>query len=233
MSIPASPSLAPLSLLQIEAQFKGNLWRGDALGSSPDQVVSTGFNELDKVLPGKGWSTHSLAELLLPAEGIGEINLLSQSLKQITRGGGNILLVTPPHIPYMPAWENLDMDSRRILIARVYKPVERLWALEQGVRSAAFGAIICWLPAISLQAMRRLYIIARAAASLIFLFRPANAQFEPSAAPLRILLGSARRHTLSVRILKRRGAPLDLPIYIALPQIGLFPGHVASIPVLA
>ncbi|MDN5751898.1 MAG: translesion DNA synthesis-associated protein ImuA [Nitrosospira sp.] len=229
MSIPASSPLAAPSLLQIEAQFKSRIWRGDAFGSSPDEVVSSGFDKLDKALPGGGWPTRSLTELLLPAEGLGEIRLLSESLRQIIRRGGNILLVSPPYIPYMHAWENLYMDSRRILIAGVYKPAERLWVLEQGIKSAAFGAVVGWLPEVSQQTTRRLQIIARAAAGLIFLFRPVSAQFEPSAAPLRILLGSARRHVLSVRILKRRGTPVASPIHISLPWTGRFSNSVASL----
>ena len=234
MSTLVSSSLAsPLSLLQIKTQFRSKIWRGDVLGSSPDQVVSSGFNELDKALPGGGWSTHSLTELLLPAEGLGEIRLLSQALKHITQSGRNILLINPPHIPYMNAWENLHIDSRRILIVRACKAPERLWVIEQGIKSAAFGAVICWLPEANPQAMRKLQVIARTTASLVFLFRPVSAQFEPSAAPLRILLGPARRHTLSIRLLKRRGTPVVLPIYITLPQIRPFSSPVTPIPILA
>ena len=234
MSTLVSSSLAsPLSLLQIETQFRNRIWRGDALGSSPEQVVSSGFNELDKALPGGGWPTHSLTELLLPAEGLGEIRLLSPSLKHITQSGRNILLINPPHIPYMNAWENLHIDSRRILIVRACNPAERLWVIEQGIKSAAFGAVISWLSEANPQAMRKLQVIARTTASLVFLFRRVSAQFEPSAAPLRILLGLARRHTLSIRLLKRRGTPVVLPIYITLSQIGPFSSPVIPIPILA
>jgi protein ImuA len=208
----------PLSLLEIEARYKGRIWRGDALGSAADPVVSSGFDELDKELPGGGWPTRNLIELLLTAEGLGEISLLAPSLGQITGNRRNILLVGSPYIPYMHAWENLDIDSRRIVMARVYQPAECLWVLEQGIKSAAFGVVIGWLSQISQQMTRRLQIIARAASSLIFLFRPASAQFEPSAAPLRLMLGSARQHALSVRLLKRRGAPASAPLRITLPQ---------------
>jgi len=228
MSMLASPP----SLLQIEARFKNRIWRGDALGSSTDPVISSGFDKLDKELPGRGWPTRSLTELLLPAEGVGEIRLLSQPLEQTTRNGRNILLVSPPYIPYMHAWENLHIDSRRIVIARVYKPAERLWVLEQGIKSAAFGAVIGWLPESSLQTTRRLQVIARTVASLVFLFRPVSAQFESSAAPLRILLGPVAQHTLSVRVLKRRGTPVVLPIYIVLPQIKPSLGSSVSRPAL-
>jgi protein ImuA len=233
MSTLASPPSAPLSLSQIEIRFKNRIWRGDPSGSSADPVVSSGFDELDKALPGGGWPVHNLTELLLPAEGLGEIRLLGQPLGQLTGDGRNILLVGPPYIPYMSAWENLHIDSRRIVIARVYKPDERLWVLEQGIKSAAFGAVIGWLPESSLQTTRRLQVIARTVASLIFLFRPVSAQFESSAAPLRILLGPITQHTLSVRVLKRRGTPAVLPIYIVLPQIKPFLHSTVSRPALA
>lgn len=234
MSTLVSPSLplAPLSLLQIETRFRGRIWRGDISGSAPDQVVPSGFNELDEALPGGGWSPRSLTELLLPAEGLGEIRLLSPSLERITRNGRHILLVSPPHIPYMPAWGNLNIDSRRIVMIRVDSPTERLWVLEQGIKSAAFGAIIGWVPSISQPMTRKLQIIVRTAASLVFLFRPASAQFEPSAASLRVLLGSVRQHMLSVHLLKRRGTPIDLPINITLPARP-FPSFMTSSATLA
>lgn len=240
MSTLASLPSAPPSLSQIETRFKNRIWRGDPSGSSSDPsgssadpVVSSGFSELDKALPGGGWPVHNLTELLLPAEGLGEIRLLGRPLEQLTGDGKNILLVGPPYIPYMHAWENLHIDSRRIVIARVYKPAERLWILEQGIKSAAFGAVIGWLPESSLQTTRRLQVIARTIASLVFLFRPVSTQFESSAAPLRILLGPVAQHTLSAHLLKRRGAPAVLPIYITLHQIKPFLGSAVSRPALA
>ncbi len=217
MPMPASPPLAPpLSLLQIEARFKGRIWRGDTLGFSAEPVLSSGFDELDRELPGGGWPTRNLTELLLPTEGVGEIGLLSAPLAQTTGSERNILLVSPPYLPYMPAWENLDIDSRRVVMVRVHKPAERLWVLEQGIRSGAFGAVIGWLPEASQQATRKLQILARSAAMVVFLLRPASAQSEPSAATLRLLLGPARCHTLALYLLKRRAPPAASPIRIVL-----------------
>ena len=102
----SSSGASPLSLAQIEARFKGRIWRGDALGSAADPVVSSGFDELDEALPGRGWPTRNLTELLLPAEGLGEISLLAPSLGQIACNERNILLIGPPYIPHMYAWEN-------------------------------------------------------------------------------------------------------------------------------
>ena len=215
MPMPASPPLAPLSLLQIEARFKGRIWRGDTLGFSAEPVLSSGFDELDRNAR-RGMAYPQPTELLLPTEGLGEIGLLSAPLAQTTGNERNILLVSPPYLPYMPAWENMDIDSRRVVMVRVHKPAERLWAFEQGIRSSAFGVVIGWLPEASQQTTRKLQILARSAAMVVFLLRPASAQSEPSAAPLRLLLGPARCHTLALYLLKRRGPPAASPIRIVL-----------------
>ncbi|WP_256210487.1 hypothetical protein [Nitrosospira multiformis] len=72
----------------------------------------------------------------MPTEGVGEIRLLSYALRQITRSERNILQVALPYIPYVHAWKHLEIDSRHIVRFRVCKPAERLWTLEQGIRSA-------------------------------------------------------------------------------------------------
>jgi protein ImuA len=107
---------------------------------------------------------------------------------------------------------------------KAHTPAERLWAIEQGVKSAAFGAILGWFSGMSHQATRKLQILVRAVATLVFLFRPASARLEPSAAPLRILLDPVRgkhglSHILCLHLLKRRGMPAGLPIYLTLPLV--------------
>lgn len=42
------------------------VWRGSELGDSVSRTVPSGFTELDSELPGFGWPTHSLTELLMP-----------------------------------------------------------------------------------------------------------------------------------------------------------------------
>src|SRR5207253_5710537 len=56
------------------------LWLGHQLGRQVDHAVGTGFALLDAQLPGGGWPSRALTELLLPHAGIGEIRLLSPCL---------------------------------------------------------------------------------------------------------------------------------------------------------
>lgn len=47
-------------------------------------IVNTGFTELNKALPGGGWQTGTLTELLVERPGIGEFSLLLPALKSTT-----------------------------------------------------------------------------------------------------------------------------------------------------
>ena len=66
--------------------------------------VPTGVAELDDVLPLGGWPKAALTELLVPADGLGEIALLLPTLARLTQAGQRVVLIAPPYIPYAPAW---------------------------------------------------------------------------------------------------------------------------------
>jgi protein ImuA len=145
----------------------------------------------------------------------------------LTAAGRELVLLGPPHIPDPTGWEQLGIDMRRVLIVRTPRPADRLWAIEQSLKSAAFGALLAWLPEEKTlarhDALRRLQLAASSANGLTFLMRPAAAQFHASPAPLRLTLSTGKpegaRRTLSVRLLKRRGPVLAAPLSLMLPEI--------------
>ena len=67
------------------------IWRGKAANQTPDGL-STGHAALDAALPGNGWPRSALSEILLPADGIGELRLLLPALGELSRQGGNARL---------------------------------------------------------------------------------------------------------------------------------------------
>ena len=220
----------PPSLSQVEARLRDKLWRGNELLAPFAGSIPSGFDNLDRELPGGGWPTHGLTELLWPAAGLGEIRLLAHSLKQLTAEGRQIILLAPPHVPHLSGWVRLGVDSSRILLVEPPRPADLLWAIEQSLKSGAFGALMAWLPEerhhTRPEALRRLQLAATGADGLAFLFRPVSAQRDPSPAPLRLLFETPDRSSpdriLKLRILKRRGAVLAQPIEIALPEIRPF-----------
>lgn len=210
-----------------EAGLAGRFWRGDALSSSPLPSVPSGFRPLDEQLPNGGWPSRCLTELLLAHAGVGEIRFLAATLSSLTQAGREIVLLAPPHIPDPAGWQQLGIDMRRVLIVRAARPADRLWAVEESLRSSAFGALLAWLPEDKAlarhDALRRLQSAAASADGLTFLFRPAAAQYHASPAPLRLSLAvgesAGHRRTLSVRLLKRRGPVLASPLTLWLPEV--------------
>lgn len=85
-------------------------------------------------------------------------------------------------------------------------PAERLWVAEQVIRANAAGLVIAWLPQARQEQIRRLQVSAQSCDGPVFLCRPAAAEDEPSAAPLRVQLRIGVDWELHVRLLKRRGS---------------------------
>ena len=66
MSAPAPAVSSPFDPGALPRHVAAAVWRGSEVGGGAARTVSTGFGALDDQLPGGGWPTHSLTELLLP-----------------------------------------------------------------------------------------------------------------------------------------------------------------------
>lgn len=190
------------------------VWRGSGLAQCPPGIP-TGFEALDAGLPGHGWPRGELTELLADASGIGELQLVLPALSQLTTSGKRIVWLAPPHVPYPPSLAAAGVDLTQLLVVRPRGRAEALWAAEQVLRSSASRALVAWLPRIRYAELQRLAVAAEAGGGIAFLFRPAAAERESSAASLRLAL-QAGGSELVVRILKRRGAPASGPLRLAL-----------------
>ena len=195
------------------------LWRGDGRVDAP-AAIPTGFRRLDERLPGGGWPSSTLIELLVPAAGVGELRLLVPALRALSAKRPDaprwLAWLAPPHLPYAPALADAGLDPAHSLVIRPRAGLDRLWAMEQALRSGACAAVLGWIGAASDQALRRLKLAAGEGQSLGFLFRPPCHRHESSPAALRLSL-AARDRSLDIEILKSRGgipARIDgLPIH--------------------
>ncbi|HVX05606.1 MAG TPA: DNA lesion error-prone repair protein ImuA, partial [Rhodanobacteraceae bacterium] len=93
----------------------GRLWRGQGTAPRRD-ALPTGFDALDRVLPGGGWPRAALSEILFPADGVGELRLLLPALAMLSREARPIVLVAPPYLPFPAAWIAAGMDLRYLQI---------------------------------------------------------------------------------------------------------------------
>jgi hypothetical protein len=182
------------------------LWRGGDAGAP--ETVPTGFRALDARLPGGGWPLATLIELLVPAAGIGEIRLLLPALKRLTTAAGVeprwVAWLAPPHLPYAPALAEAGLDPARMLVVRPRVGSDRLWAMEQALRSGACAAVLGWAGSADGTTLRRLKLAAEEGGTPAFLLRPATHRGDGSPAALRLSL-TARDFGLDVEILKSRG----------------------------
>lgn len=200
------------------------VWRGTELEHRTTAVRSTGWSELDAELPGGGWPEQSVVEILAAQPATLEWRLLGPALQAVTAADGHVVLVAPPRHPYVPGLQQLGLSERHVIWIQADAPAERLWTVEQLVKSRAAGAVIAWLPKARAEQIRRLQVCAQGCEGLIFLCRPDAARHEPSAAPLRVHASVGIDWELHVQVLKRRGPTHEQPLALA-----SLPGGLASV----
>jgi protein ImuA len=208
------------------------VWRGGRL-SAIACAVPTGFDVLDRELPGGGWPTGALTELFVRRAGIGELQLVLPALASLSWSGKRIVWLAPPHLPYAPALAAGGIDLAQLVLVRPPGRRDALWAAEQVLRSASCHALVAWLPGARYDELRRLAVAAETSQAWVALFRPPEAAHDASPAALRILLEPSSDE-ISLRILKRRGAPaaaaLVLPVKRPVHALGrtAFPAPAAG-----
>jgi len=206
--------------MQPASSLPACVWRAHELGGTAQAGHPSGFASLDAQLPGGGWPSGMLTELISREPGAGELRLLVPLLRQLSQAQRLIILLAPPHIPHAPALQSHGIDINRLLIVQAPNAADRLWAVEKALKSGSFGCLLAWLPQERTRPehLRRLQLAAQGAQGPVFLFRPLAAQFEASPAPLRLLLLPRPEQQLSVQVLKRRGPVLAQPMLLNLPQ---------------
>src|ERR1700693_4967786 len=94
------------------------IWRGNALSHVASASVPTGFAELDAELPGGGWPTAALTEILPQNEGIGELRILGHAPAALSARGRWLAWIAPPYLPYAPALQAAGIDLARLLFIK-------------------------------------------------------------------------------------------------------------------
>ena len=194
------------------------VWKLKDASAAPTRPVwSTGYGSLDARLPGGGWPTASLIEVLLDDTGLGEVQLFLPALVESQRGTGHgetpwLVWIAPPHEPYAPALAQQGIELGRLLIVRPVSATEALWAAEQALASGVCAAVFLWLKGTDDRWLRRLKLAAEAGGALGVLFRPERHRFEASPASLRLAV-SRGENEIRLDLLKVQGGrpgPVDL-----------------------
>lgn len=161
------------------------VWRASRGSALNHEGEPTGHPTLDAVLPTGGWPRKALTELLLPADGVGEIALLLPTLARMTAAGKRVVLVAPPYIPYAPAWQSGGVELGGMDVVEA-EPRDALWAFEQCLRSGACSAVLGWPKTADARALRRLQVAADSGDCCGFALRDRRHAVNPSPAALRL-----------------------------------------------
>lgn len=176
------------------------VWRGQP-AALPPSAQPTGIATLDAALPTGGWPEAALSEILIPADGVGELQLVLPTLARMTQRKQRVVVVTPPYRPYAPAWRAAGLDLRWLTIVDIAH--DRIaWTMEQCLRSGSCAAVLGWLGNADDRTLRRLQVAADTGRALGFVFRDRTALRNPSPAALRLEIEAA---SARIKVHKCRG----------------------------
>ena len=207
-----------------------SLWRASQLARSSTHCIDTGHPALSAQLPGGGWPTGVLVDLLLQQPGIGEMRLLRPALAAVA--GRRIVLLQPPHPPQALALAALGVAPSQLIWLRAGRTADALWAAEQVLRSGSCGALLCWQSHVRSDSLRRLHLAAQCGETLFFMMRPLAAGQDASPAPLRLAL-RPQAGGIEIDFLKRRGPQRDAPLFLPLSSYLLYRHAPVDRPALA
>jgi cell division inhibitor SulA len=181
------------------------VWRGRAAplieGEQP-----TGWAMLDATLPTRGWPNAALTEILLPADGVGELRLVLPTLARLTRGDRPVVLIAPPYAPCAMGWRQQGVNLQHLEIVDADEK-QVLWAAEQCLRSGSCAAVLAWPQQADDRSLRRLQVAADTGRALAFVFRDRKHLANASPASLRLELASVPHALLWIRKCRGGNAP--------------------------
>lgn len=189
------------------------LWRASQLARADTRCIDTGFTSLSRQLPGGGWPTGCLIDVLTQQAGIQEIQLLVPALRQLQER--QVFLLQPPHVPQSLGLAGMGLHTDKVLWVKSKTTADSLWAAEHILRSGCAGGLLFWTTQIRSESLRRLHLAAQSSESLFFLLRPLAAAQDASPAPLRISLRPAPGG-LDIQFVKRRGPQRDEDLFVAI-----------------
>ncbi|HIV72480.1 MAG TPA: translesion DNA synthesis-associated protein ImuA [Candidatus Aquabacterium excrementipullorum] len=222
---------AARALSSLPPALQDALWSASRVSPGWQRACATGFSALDQELPGGGWPTHALTELLQPwpAPGapLAEWRLLRPGLAELARTGQTIVFVGPPLTPHLPGLQQAGVPEAGIVWVQADTPQERLWATEQLIKGPGaareLAGLVSWLPQATAAQIRRLQTWALQCDAPVFIVRPAQAGQQASAAPLRLRIELQGPGQLHIEILKRKGPVHASPLRLHAWPPGL--GH--------
>ena len=120
------------------------LWKGSPGIQEVSNVLSTGYEQLDQLLPSAGWPSGVVIELLPEAVGIGELSLMLPVIKTLMGKQCYVVMINAPHIPYAPALRAAGVDLKFLLLMTPDNLRDAVWAAEKALQNSICGMVLLW-----------------------------------------------------------------------------------------
>ncbi|MSR11121.1 MAG: translesion DNA synthesis-associated protein ImuA [Gammaproteobacteria bacterium] len=185
-----------------------HLWRGCNLAGQGSHGRSTGFPQLDAILPGQGWPTKGLMEIVSPYWGMGELQLLIPLMRSIVELGQWILWISPPYLLYAPALVQAGINTEQVLVVRLDTSCkDALWSMEKALQTETCGLVLAWQNWLPSKVLRRLQLAADTGNTLGVIFKHHDSKHSPS--PIRLQIKDSPHATgfneAEITLVKARG----------------------------
>ena len=191
------------ALKKILQQHPLLLWQGKNHYSQSNSI-STGFRELDRLLPHKGWPLGNTLEVLTTQCGAGELRLLMPAMAALTQQGFYIAWIAPPYLPYAPSLLQHGIDIRYVItIDKKITQQDQLWSMERLLACKECGMALIWPTTYTTKNIRRLQLAAEKGNSIGILYPHMHQSYSPAA--IRISLHAIAVNQLHITLLKARG----------------------------
>ena len=201
--------------LQVVEQLRSQL-RTSQPAAADRNIVSTGFDSLDQILPERGIPTGSLIEWVSEGPGMRTTSVAIKTGSQFLDRPGAFAIVDPLQTLCAASLPDLGLPLNRLLLVRpqasqklsrqiastnYHLPKESrsdaLWCLEQLARCTGVGVVLTWIDRLSSTAQRRLQLAVEHSGATVFLIRPQSVLTQLTWANLRFHVKTCSQPTIS------------------------------------
>lgn len=175
-----------------------------------DQVVTTGFPELDQLLTIGGWPLGAIIELGVTKHGMGELRLLLPAIQALSGASSNnnsceVMWIAPPFLPNAQALKKFGFNTDCLTVVQTKTQADAFWATEEVIKSKACVVVLTWISGYSSNqlAIRRLQLAAQKATILSVLIRDSHCLQQASVSRLKLLLSNTQKGELAVTVHKQ------------------------------
>lgn len=186
-TLPAGKACGHTAPIDTLIDSNPSLWRGCDMAGQGDHGHSTGFSQLDNILPGRGWPQRGLLEVITPHWGMGELQLLIPLMRSVVEQGKWILWVSPPYLLYAPALIQAGINTDQVLLVKQDTSCkDALWSMEKALQTENCGLVLAWQNWLPNKVLRRLQLAADVGNTMGVLFKHHDSEHSPSLMRLKI-----------------------------------------------